>query len=1332
MPYKPENDISENVIHRNSKYKKADISCCTCSVCIKSEYTASLKLFNFKEASPIVNESSIGSTITYFYNYMMPSGEFDYVLDPVVSKNQPTVKTENEPYSLADYLIYYPFRNCTGIDGGGQNYLPDDPCPWVSSYITPYGQTERFNYVAYSSKFIAGFYSLSGSLGRNEPFLGCGFGDYTGYFSYGISYIPYNSFYLNYSPYSSYQNVYPIPSNEFNSYYSQLASSIEYDNYYGTYLTKNISPSTTQKWFNYPLKGVYCYPSICNDILITNPYSPVYSYYGYLSIRGDMGYLPDNAIVQSCENVNTPPWSTVGRVPLGGSDDLYFSNGIPYGSYNVSYDGENYSLLHNSFFDVHKIYLLNGYATSILYASNINNQQSPSIYDYPVAPNAVEKQKVYQNYYGFDSSVTLSGPNSGYFKYLSKNYNGQIVSLGLSNNFTPSLWVTPNANSPNPCSIQYLKDFYGENSTQPTISPTKIDIGNYNDFVDYIKNHDYSNYGFKVGTNCENNIVKIMDAKYIVDVDGFSFPYLHPGYSLKSFKYYVTNKFLTPTIGESYLDNCAYKFKKIVSYSNKPNIPDTYGFIRQEIPWINQGLVVFNGDPQMNEIDEPDYSLIAKNGYILKSFKYFNNGDFAIRIGAVDEKDFFITMDRGIDYSYSEKDHFFPGSNECYYNIKGFYAPWDRYYNGPYWWSTVDYYQNISYNYEYNKDVNLFNKQVIADSRKSYQDVLYSNSHYDQSSVQKIAYYNYDNQNNIQQIWFNGLFVDKDSSSAPVFVKHFNTCGNQFYTERLIKVSDYIGTRGINTYETFENDASGVTNLIIHNVLFVGKKLIEANFENDSGVNRQELANNNKVPLSYNAFLNGGFECDIKISYRSVPFCKINSIPDKMKRSDKLKIKFQNYSKIISYQTTTTDYGNFYKSENPYDWLAESQYIEKNTNTFIDYVFCPPTKNQNNYFYIQKYGNFWKLKKSYTNIDPEIEKKFFSGVTAYNKKFSQNEVYGRMYGNDYSDDYKSSFYIKGTPKIWETGNKIKINAPIPLNNIFLQNRYYYCIFVKNVSENENSIPYCQIRIADTYQKAIDGEYIEIKDVDGKSIYARTFNSAIGFEVTYKDNVKENTKDHIPGYFNFYPQEYTITNSNLEKLNIPYTVGNFRQSGTYGELSASVDSSFEPSQERFNFTFVNSQNNVVFSKKSHDYLEVVSFSPLKIILKNCKFSIDTTVNEFKFNFNIPNVPFSNGSNGFFGFVCDIVIEEDVDEYTIPSLPNDFNRITSMIDEINTQQPYQDKERKSLFVIPEKCTHIGKVIDRKNCNCPKQWIRQCDVFGTTDWKQCMSCDKFEYED
>ena len=47
----------------------------------------------------------------------------------------------------------------------------------------------------------------------------------------------------------------------------------------------------------------------------------------------------------------------------------------------------------------------------------------------------------------------------------------------------------------------------------------------------------------------------------------------------------------------------------------------------------------------------------------------------------------------------------------------------------------------------------------------------------------------------------------------------------------------------------------------------------------------------------------------------------------------------------------------------------------------------------------------------------------------------------------------------------------------------------------------------------------------------------------------------------------------------------------------------------------------------------------------------------------------------------------------------------------------------------MINPEQCEHIGKVIDRKNCNCPKQWVRLCDVHGKTDWKKCMQCKDFK---
>lgn len=97
-----------------------------------------------------------------------------------------------------------------------------------------------------------------------------------------------------------------------------------------------------------------------------------------------------------------------------------------------------------------------------------------------------------------------------------------------------------------------------------------------------------------------------------------------------------------------------------------------------------------------------------------------------------------------------------------------------------------------------------------------------------------------------------------------------------------------------------------------------------------------------------------------------------------------------------------------------------------------------------------------------------------------------------------------------------------------------------------------------------------------------------------------------------------------------------------------------------------------------------------------------------------------------SVGNFGFMCDITIEEDIDEDQQYSLPASYNQILDFKRNIQTR----DDPLFGLPVInPEICEHIGKVIDRKNCNCPKQWVRLCDVHGKTDWKNCMQCKDFK---
>jgi hypothetical protein len=110
-----------------------------------------------------------------------------------------------------------------------------------------------------------------------------------------------------------------------------------------------------------------------------------------------------------------------------------------------------------------------------------------------------------------------------------------------------------------------------------------------------------------------------------------------------------------------------------------------------------------------------------------------------------------------------------------------------------------------------------------------------------------------------------------------------------------------------------------------------------------------------------------------------------------------------------------------------------------------------------------------------------------------------------------------------------------------------------------------------------------------------------------------------------------------------------------------------------------------------------------------------------------------LPFSNVFDSFVGlsmpgFQCDIVMEEVVSEFIQEALPVEFNQILENVEYIQTSNLMNSRKPMDM-INPEQCEHIGKVIDRKDCNCPKKWVRLCDVHGKTDWKNCMQCKDFK---
>jgi hypothetical protein len=277
-------------------------------------------------------------------------------------------------------------------------------------------------------------------------------------------------------------------------------------------------------------------------------------------------------------------------------------------------------------------------------------------------------------------------------------------------------------------------------------------------------------------------------------------------------------------------------------------------------------------------------------------------------------------------------------------------------------------------------------------------------------------------------------------------------------------------------------------------------------------------------------------------------------------------------------------------------------------------------------------------------------------------------------------------------------------------------RPYYSIFMEEIQDVKQTAGQSLIRIADTLEDANNGVYIPnaglSSDFRGKAI-------SVTFLYGWKDATYENTPQYEE---NFDPNELDFSNFNATKLGasaIEFGAFLVNTSGLIGINSGS-------------FPFPNFYWPGISFSGYYDRLEIVSLSPLKIKYSGATFysynsyligyTISGLVSPDNFHF-----PDFNASRQY-GFKCDVNIEEIVDEFVEEALPVEFNQILQNVEYIQTSNLI--RSRKPMEMInPERCEHIGKVIDRKDCNCPKKWVRECDVHGKTDWKNCMQCKDFK---
>ena len=317
---------------------------------------------------------------------------------------------------------------------------------------------------------------------------------------------------------------------------------------------------------------------------------------------------------------------------------------------------------------------------------------------------------------------------------------------------------------------------------------------------------------------------------------------------------------------------------------------------------------------------------------------------------------------------------------------------------------------------------------------------------------------------------------------------------------------------------------------------------------------------------------------------------------------------------------------------------------------------------------------------------------------------------------------------------------------------------FYSIYMEEIKDEKQTAGQTLIRIARTLQDANNGIYIP----------------NIGLETLYKDRslsvkflygFKDVSKENLPRYENVNLNDPVPSNVNADIIGGYYSKEAQWKTDFNGTLEFSFshysglqisfkDKATNAYIQKYDYSSFQSVNNF-FSEQGQSFLEVISLSPLKIKYRNLTFDgyggqyynsnyfYGMYNPGFEINDGNPQntpkinmtamLPFSNVFDSFIGlsmpgFQCDVILEEVVDEFIQEALPASFNQILQNVEFIQTSNMMNPRTPMEM-INPEQCEHIGKVIDRKDCNCPKKWVRLCDVHGKTDWKKCMQCKDFK---
>lgn len=276
--------------------------------------------------------------------------------------------------------------------------------------------------------------------------------------------------------------------------------------------------------------------------------------------------------------------------------------------------------------------------------------------------------------------------------------------------------------------------------------------------------------------------------------------------------------------------------------------------------------------------------------------------------------------------------------------------------------------------------------------------------------------------------------------------------------------------------------------------------------------------------------------------------------------------------------------------------------------------------------------------------------------------------------------------------------------------------------METIKDEKQTAGQSLIRVAESLEDAENGIYI-------KNFGLRKNFRGRSFSVKYQHWYKDVSKQNAPRYDGFNPNILDYSNQNADERGIPYFINGSYSStpynleiGVYGNNIAWFNN--DPVTGIYYLPYL------YFS--GYERIEVVSLSPMKFKYIKSNFqSLYAPGNIFyAISYSSPSSPIVSSFNAQrgFGFQCDVTYEEVVDEFIQESLPVEFNQILENVEYIQTSNSMNSRKPMQM-INPDKCEHIGKVIDRKECNCPKKWIRLCDIHGKTDWKNCMQCKDFK---